>query len=173
MAQNEWTNIRVVYITGRQNPETGNYELPTLVELAEMFNLNYPSLLNKARNEDWKSQRQDYWDEIADSIKKVRAKKIIEQAIKFDESCGYVAEQGVDHLVQFLKKLDDEEKLMDADLLERFSRILVQFQKAGRLVFGEPTNHYQHEGIKFVQVVAGSQTVEEEEVIEEEASPVD
>jgi len=162
-----WQAIKMDYITGHQNKSSGGWELPTLVELAELHQVSYGTLSNKAREEEWKVQRDDYWEEIGDSVKKIKAKEIIEKALEFDDQCGEVAQYGLKHLLSHFHNWDENDKRADTDLLERLARTLVQFQKAGRLVFGEPTDHHRHEGIKFVQVNVNNPTADQEEVVEE------
>jgi hypothetical protein len=157
MSKYDWTLIRQEYIAGIVD-ETGKHVFPTLASLARKYAVSSGSLALRCRVEKWKAKRQSFWKDIADELEQRERQRHLERIKEFDDVCfdGALAgaKQIKDHLntAEIASELTQQVVATPPSDLDKLSRSLVSFQKVGRLVVGEATEHTAIDGIEFIPV---------------------
>lgn len=158
-----WFNIRRDFIEGIENEE-GHY-WPTMKDLSDKYNIPFAYLRQIAAEQKWKFEQDSFITTFEHAIQKKKIQHLTKRIIKFDNKCASIAEKGISQIEQLLNfannhinlvnKGNDEfeisdmngsemedpkkrskEMIISLDFLEQAAKILVNFQKIGRVAFG-------------------------------------
>ena len=157
MVKYDWFGIRQEYIAGHAD-KAGKHGFSSIPELARRYGVSVNSLYLRSRVEGWKTKRKAFWAGVAEAVEKQEQERFIEQAKNFDNLCADAASAGVKQIKEHLDVAELAGEIAGESIsqppieLDRLSKGLVNFQKAGRLVYGETTEHAAIEGIEFIPV---------------------
>ncbi|MDD5510893.1 MAG: hypothetical protein PHI12_08785 [Dehalococcoidales bacterium] len=134
-----WIKIKQAYIEGTETQE----------ELADKFKVNFGTLRNRASKENWTEQRKLFTHKV-DTLRTEQKSIIMAgESVEFDSECLKAARAGLALVNKELGNLLKEapEGLSGEDLMKwifgrndaitKYGKALNDYQKAGRLAFGE------------------------------------
>ena len=138
----DWELIKTTYITGNKS----------LAELAENFRTGERQLKRHSSVENWPEQRKLFRAKTENLAAEQRSTQLAGESAQFDSDCLQAARKGVQIINTELDKLSDDKKPESAtaeELLDwmttrkasisSMGKALGDYQKAGRLAFGEKT----------------------------------
>jgi len=148
MTKYNWEKIKSEYVEGIRDEE-GNVRYPTLRELSEKYGPNYNHLAKKAWEDKWTQERKLYTKKIQTLRQEKKSEILASEAAEFDSKTLELAKAGLNLIKaifsQVVKKMK-QEGFIDKEDIEGLDRALVNYQKAGKLALGEPTNREEITG---------------------------
>lgn len=138
----DWALIKREFIRGyKDNPK------PTLKQLAEKHGCGYDTIRRKAspKQENWDQERHVFDTKKTQAITEKEIEKISDESVNLDNSTLDAAKEGIKKVISRLA----DSKVSNHDIL-KLSAALLDFQKAYKNVFGEPTDHTQNTNKTFI-----------------------
>ena len=141
-----WIEIKDLYIMGEFDKE-GNLVYSSNVALAKRFGISPQALSVRIKDENWKTEKKLYLDNVEKRKREKRIESLAEEAANFDFRVLSVAKDGLEHVEHYFRqakfKYNETGKTMSLDSLEALARCADKFQKIGRLALGENTSSAQ------------------------------
>ncbi|MCR4399114.1 MAG: hypothetical protein NUV93_09165 [Firmicutes bacterium] len=150
--RHDWARIKSEYVEGARD-EAGNVIWPTVEELARKHGISVFYAQRKAADEGWSKERQIYLKKIEEARREKKSEALASEAAQFDAEVLRVARAGVAqvtaHLAQGARQYKETQEPMHSGELDRLSRALERFQKAGKLALGESVEGEQEIIVKW------------------------
>lgn len=108
----DWDSIRTAFIEGMPVPDGGQFErtFHTQKEIAELFDVPYQRVRERASQERWTELRHKEQIEVAAKRQKERSEKILGDALDFDEKTLKVAQVGINLITARLGEIASDVK---------------------------------------------------------------
>ena len=138
--------IRELYVTGTEN-QTGDRVYPSIQSLAKDFNIAEVTLFRKAKDGDWKEQRQIFERKLAEEKDAKKRDMMVKESVEFDARNLNLAKamQGqITHLIsQGARAIQQNNtaKPFSPESLTKLATALISVQKIGRLALGDTTEN--------------------------------
>ena len=138
--------IRDLYVTGTDN-KLGERVYPSIESLAEDFNVAKVTLFRKAKDGDWKEQRQIFEKKLAEEKDAKKREVLVKESVEFDARNLNLAKamQGqITHLLSQGARLiqqNNTAKPFSPESLTKLATALISVQKIGRLALGDTTDN--------------------------------
>jgi len=146
-ATERWTKAKDLYVQGKQTDKGLKY--PTYEKLAAEIGIKAQTIRAKAAKENWTLLRKQFVAKVAKLTSEKKSTIMAGESVEFDSKCLSISLKGlalVDKELSVLLK-DDPEELHGEDLMKyilgridgitKYGKALNDYQKAGRLAFGE------------------------------------
>jgi hypothetical protein len=145
-----WVKAKELYIQGRQTPDGLKY--PTYDEIAAEVDIKAQTLRLKASKENWTLQRKQFVAKVENLTTEKKSTVMAGESVEFDSECLKAARKGIQLINAEMEKAVAD-KLPDGattkevidyvvskkQAIASFGKALVDYQKAGKLAFGENT----------------------------------
>lgn len=141
MAKYPWDQIKAAYVEGI--PGEGGIHYPTLEELTQRYGCKFGYLRQRAAKEKWTDQKNIYLTKIEQKKQEKKSDVLASRAAEFDAKCLEIVEVAVSHVkghflaAQERFRASRGQEAMNDERLERLSRTLERYQRAGRIALGE------------------------------------
>jgi hypothetical protein len=145
--QERWIKAKELYTQGRQTADGLKY--PTYDEIAGELGLKAQTIRVKSSKENWTLQRKQFVAKVENLTSEKKSIVMAGESVEFDSQCLSIALKGlrlVDRELEALMK-DAPDFLTAEDTLKwifgridgitKYGKALNDYQKAGRLAFGE------------------------------------
>lgn len=137
-----WERIKLLYVEGVSNSK-GKIVFLNLRELAKKYKISYMYLRQRAAQENWTKQRDNYRRKLEYAIKRESTKVLASETVKFDSKALELAKAGLasiktyflNHKKSVLKAQKEGLRipLLNHKILDTLSKALVSFQRVGKL----------------------------------------
>jgi hypothetical protein len=140
-----WIKIKQAYIEGTDTQE----------EIADKFKVKFGTLRNRAAQENWTEQRKLFTHKVDTLRTEQKSIVMAGESVEFDSECLKAARVGLSLVNKELSALMKDavdglsgEELMKwifgrIDGITKYGKALNDYQKAGRLAFGENPESYK------------------------------
>jgi hypothetical protein len=144
--KSDWIELKDLYIMGELDKE-GKVVYSSNVDLAKRFGISPQALSVRIKDEDWKTEKNLYLDNVEKRKREKRIESLASEAADFDVRLLNVAKDGITTIEHYFKlakdKIEKDKKAMSLDSLELLARSAEKFQKIARLALGENTSSVQ------------------------------
>jgi len=144
--KSDWIELKDLYIMGELDKE-GNIVYSSNVDLAKRFGISPQALSVRIKDEDWKTEKKLYLDNVEKRKREKRIESLADEAANFDFRVLNIAKDGLEHVEHYFRqakfKYNEAGKTMSLDSIESLLRSAEKAQKIGRLALGENTSAAQ------------------------------
>jgi hypothetical protein len=135
-----WIEIKDLYIMGELDKE-GNIVYSSNIDLAKRFGIHPSTLSVRIKDEDWKTEKNLYLDNVEKRKREKRIESLADEAANFDFRVLNAAKDGLEHVEHYFRqakfKYKETGKTLSLDSIESLMRSVEKAQKIGRLALGE------------------------------------
>lgn len=138
VTSHDWDTVRLEYVTGSIQADSGLVTMPTAEKLAEKYKVPISFLRKRICEEKWLEQRRTFQEK---AYQEALARNTETRALminEFDMMCEKVATKAIAHIYKLITNCQDDKEL--TSLLLKFAKPLLDYQKAGRLALSMPTD---------------------------------
>tara|TARA_R100001460_G_scaffold2629_1_gene8394 strand:- start:23027 stop:23599 length:573 start_codon:yes stop_codon:yes gene_type:complete len=138
--------IRELYVTGTEDA-TGDRVYPSIESLAKDFNVAVVTLFRKAREGDWKEQRQIFEKKLAEEKDAKKREMMVKESVEFDARNLNLAKAMQGQITHLLSQgaraiaSNNTAKPFSPESLTKLATALISVQKIGRLALGDSTDN--------------------------------
>jgi len=143
----DWALMKREFVRGYKDDNNDYIPEPTLKQIAKRHGCSYDYLRRKAapKNENWEQERQVYVTKKSQRVTEKEIEIISDELVDLDNNTLNAAKEGIKKVISRLVDSD----VSNHDIL-KLSAALLDFQKAYKNVFGEPTDHTQNTNKTFI-----------------------